>query len=80
MYKYQIHYIADDETRADEGVEARSAERVMEITVDHEIATAEEITEIARSIGHNGGFTSVKIQNIVPGALVPESFLKPKED
>ena len=62
MYKYRVHYQADDDTK--DTVEERSSEGLMTVETDIEVTEQEHIIEILRQIGKDNGFTSVKLVNM----------------
>ena len=62
MYKYRVHYQADDDTK--ETVDERSFEGLIVIETDEEVTAPEHIMEILRKIGTENGFIVVKFINI----------------
>ena len=72
-YRYRVFYRADDNTQTT--VEDRSDAALIEVTVDHEVKTSEDVLEIARQIGLEHGYTAVEIMQILL-----EADAKPEED
>lgn len=65
MYKYTVHYSADDPSRG-ESIEDRSTEGLMEVFTDERVDydNPDHWLDIARSIGQSGGFSAVQVLKI----------------